>query len=213
MSSFLRRIASGIRDFVYNVSRGQYETADGQVVPAERVVAAVERRQEDGAQLVNRLAGELAAGSITAREWQDMFAVELRRMHSQSFAAGRGGWDAVTIADRAIIEARLRDEYAFLRELADEVARGNITNAELVRRMNIYVGDVKSSYWDGRTKGQESAGQREEMRVLGATDRHCSDCVSYAGHWEPIGSLPEPGDQCQCIGNCLCTKTYRSKGV
>jgi hypothetical protein len=208
MSSFLRRIASGIRDFVYNVSRGQYETTDGQVVSAERVVAAVERRQEDGAQLVNRLAGELAAGSITAREWQDMFAVELRRMHSQSFAAGRGGWDAVTIADRAIIEARVKDELAFLRTFADDIKQGLMSEAQIKARMRLYVDHAQASYWQGQTAAQENAGKREEMRELNPAE-HCNDCLALAGHWEPIGTLPEPGDGSVCGGRCKCRKIYR----
>ncbi len=209
MSNFLRRLATGIKDFVYNVSRGQYETSDGQVVPAERVIAAVERRQEDGAQLVNTLVRELVDDKITVHEWQDMFAVELRRMHSQSFAAGRGGWDAITIADRRIIEQRLRDEYLFLREFANDIKSGKLTEAQIGARMRLYTEHVKASYWQGQNEAQVAANKSQMRRVLNPAE-HCPDCTGYASQgWVPIGSLPLPGDGSECRSNCACGVEYR----
>lgn len=208
MSNFLRRLATGIKDFVYNVSRGQYETASGQVVPDERVIAASEGRLNDGSQVVDTLWSQYVNGDITARELQDDFAVELRRLHSQEFALGRGGWDAVTIADRQIIEARLRDELAFLRELADEARRGNLSDAELKRRLDMYVNDTKTSYWEGKTEGQKDTGMTKMRRVLNPAE-HCTDCEGYAAlGFVPIGDLPMPGDGSRCMSNCVCEVEY-----
>jgi hypothetical protein len=209
MSNFLRRLATGIRDFVYNVGRGQYESADGQVVPVERVIAAVERRQEDGAQLVSLLSGQLASGNITTREWQDMFAVELRRMHEQSFAAGRGGWDAITIADRRVIEQRVKDELRFLREFANDIKSGGLTEAQISARMRLYTEHVKASYWQGQNEAQKAANKSQMRRVLNPAE-HCPDCTGYASQgWVPIGSLPVPGDGSVCRSNCACGVEYR----
>lgn len=208
MTSFLRRLATGIRDFAYNVTRGRYES-NGQSVPQERVVAAVERRQEDGAQLVKMLSDQLINGQITVREWQDAFAIELRRMHMESFAAGRGGWDRITTADRRVIEARLRDEYLFLRQFASEIANGNLSQAQINARMRLYIEHVKASYWQGDMAAKNAAGATQMRRVLTPAE-HCAACSDYASQgWVRIGSLPVPGDGSPCGANCKCIVEFK----
>ncbi len=209
MSNFLRRLATGIGLFVFNVRHGQYEDADTrQVVPDTEIADTRFRAIADGVEVATSLLSQFTGGDIAVRELRDDVAVELRRLHSQMFALGRGGWDAVTIADRAIIEQRVRSELAFLRELMRDVAQGNVSEAELNRRLQMYINDANTSYWEGKTEAQKDAGRREEMRVLNPAE-HCASCEGLAGHWEPIGTLPPPGDGSECKSNCACGMTYR----
>jgi hypothetical protein len=53
-------------------------------------------------------------------------------------------------------------------------------------------------------------GYTSMRRVLGVTDIHCPDCVSFANAgWVGIGKLPLPKTDCQCFSNCKCRVEYR----
>jgi hypothetical protein len=46
-------------------------------------------------------------------------------------------------------------------------------------------------------------------RILDPQAQHCADCVRYkqAGI-VPIGSLPMPGQRCECRARCKCSVEY-----
>ncbi len=48
-----------------------------------------------------------------------------------------------------------------------------------------------------------------ERRVLSSTE-NCSDCEDLAGHWEPVGTLPSPGQGTFCGTKCKCTMETRN---
>ncbi len=44
-----------------------------------------------------------------------------------------------------------------------------------------------------------------ERRILNDRCQHCDDCKKLAAKgWQPINTLPAPGDSCQCLSNCQC---------
>ena len=57
--------------------------------------------------------------------------------------------------------------------------------------------------------GAGAASQLEERRRLGGSE-HCDDCIEMADEWQPIGTLPVPGQGSVCGSNCRCTMEYRS---
>jgi hypothetical protein len=161
---------------------------------------------------LNRLRDMFAAvtgANVDVSLFQDSAALELKRLHTQMMALGRGGWDQATPADWGRIGAKLKGEYGFLQGMIEEIAAGNLSQAEINRRLDMYSSGAWSSYWKGRTSAKKAAGFNEEIRILDVRAQHCVDCLALAGHWEKIGTLPEPGEESQCIHNCRCTKRYR----
>jgi hypothetical protein len=206
VASFVSRVSERVGRYAFNLANAYY-VRDGRRVSGDTLAAVRAGRVDDAVQTARNLTDAYLAGRIGIGDWRDAFAVELRRAHSQVYALGRGGWEGMTAADREAVAARLRSEFDYLRQFARDVP--SLSDAEIAQRMDLYANHVTASFWEGQTAAKTEAGFTEEMRTLGATDKHCADCPGYADHWEPIGTLPEPGDACECGANCQCSKSYR----
>jgi hypothetical protein len=56
----------------------------------------------------------------------------------------------------------------------------------------------------------QTLGTKQMMRVCRNDKRSCEDCQRWDGMgWQPIGSLPPPGQGCRCYDNCRCYIDYR----
>jgi hypothetical protein len=210
VTSLIRRAVASAGEFLYNARFARYEYAnDLRDVPASKLLAVIERREQDALGTMTRLSQALNAGDIGVADWRNGVATELRRVHSQAYALGRGGWQQMSAEDRAAVSERLKKEFTYLRQFSKDIADGKLSDAQIKARVQLYVNHVNATYYQGETAAKIDAGFTQEIRDLGATDMHCTDCPGYADHWEPIGSLPEPGDDCECRGNCLCSKRYK----
>lgn len=57
---------------------------------------------------------------------------------------------------------------------------------------------------------RRSQGYKEMRRVARKDKRTCDDCKNFAKlEWQPIGSLPMPGQKCTCYDRCRCIIEYR----
>lgn len=196
--------------YVYNLVRGRYETADGTPIPQATLNDLFMQRMNDAATVGQQLFDQLDSGAISLTEWREAFSVELRRAHFQTFALGRGGWNQMDASARSAVAERLTAEYDYLREFAAQIANGDVSPDQLAARMQLYTNHLQASFWEGRDGAMSDSGYTEERRVLNPGAAHCDDCVGYAEQgWQPIGTLPVPGEDCQCIANCQCDFEYQ----
>ena len=81
----------------------------------------------------------------------------------------------------------------------------------LVGRVIRYIANPSYSFFDlGRLYVREEQGYKEMRRVDRHDSKVCPDCRNYAGQgWQPIGTLPMPGRECQCYDYCRCRVEYR----
>lgn len=206
MTNLLRRILDQFGRYVFN-ARFAYFEYNGTARTAADMLGVVSRRVDDVGTLVSSLTKSLAAGDTTVAEWREAFAVELRRATSQMYALGRGGWAQMTAEDRALVTDRLKSEFGYLQQFAQDIQAGNLSEAQIEARMNMYGNAIRSSYYEGERTAKEAAGYTMERRVLNPGES-CPDCIEYAGmDWQPIGTLPAIGDS-QCLGNCNCNFEY-----
>ena len=57
---------------------------------------------------------------------------------------------------------------------------------------------------------KEEQGHKEMMRVAKKDKKTCRECKEYEKlGWQPIGSLPLPGQKCRCYDRCRCIVDYR----
>ena len=149
-------------------------------------------------------------GRIDLRGWQKAMRNEIKDSHIVSATAGRGGRNAMTQADWGRTGARLRQQYGYLDNLAWERYNGTVSDAQMMNRAKMYAGNNRTAYFDGKTAAMKASEMTEERRVLNPAE-HCADCIAYAGlGWQPIGTLPEPGQGSACLSNCKCNKEFRS---
>ena len=200
-----------IPPYRWNAGAGRYvDVATGRFLPKQAEVRALDERITAGIDQVQALTSGMMRGVVTVAEWQTAVAVELRRMHTQAAALGRGGWAQMTPADWGHVGRKLRDEYAYLRGFAEALASGTLSESQINVRVSQYVNGIWSRYWRGEMGAMQEAGMTEERRILTPAE-HCADCESYAAQgWQPIGSLPEPGEGSVCGNNCRCLKIFRA---
>ena len=205
------RRGNRIPPYRWNAGAGRYvDVATGRFIPKQAEVRALDERIKAGIDQVQAVTAGMTRGVVTVAEWQTAVAVELRRMHTQAAALGRGGWQQMTPRDWGHVGRALRDEYAYLRGFAEALASGTLSEAQINARVSQYVNGIWSRYWRGETSAMQGAGMTEERRILTPAE-HCKDCEGYAAQgWQPLGSLPEPGEGSACGHNCRCIKVYRA---
>jgi hypothetical protein len=199
----------GSNPFYWNAGAGRYVDASGRFVPQQELIAVMETRLREGVDRLQTMIQPVLDGTVRLDEFQYVMAVELRRIHTQMAALGRGGWDQMRPADWGRVGRRLKDEYEYLMKFTDQIARGELSEAQILARLQQYENGVWSSYWKGKQGAARDAGFTEERRVLQPAE-HCEDCISWASQgWQPLGSLPAPGERSVCGNYCQCLLEQR----
>lgn len=196
--------------FLWDAAIARYRNrATGRLVSEKRILSMAEEYAEYSRSNIEALTRRFVAGELDLATWQERMAGELKNAHIVAHLAGRGGRKAATQADWGQLGGRLRFEYERLTNFAREIKAGQLSQAQIEARARTYAGAVRKSYYDGKTRAANESELTEERRVLGLAE-HCEDCQRYANMgWQPIGTLPEPGEGSRCRGNCRCTKEYR----
>ena len=69
---------------------------------------------------------------------------------------------------------------------------------------------VYSWYSFGEMERMTRTGMKQMRRTARLDKKCCDDCRGYhAMGWQPIGTLPVPGERCRCHDRCRCIMDYR----
>jgi hypothetical protein len=81
----------------------------------------------------------------------------------------------------------------------------------MAARVLRYIANPSYSFFSlGEYFEKERQGFKMMRRVPRVDDRTCSDCIEFGNMgWQPIGTLPMPGQQCRCYDRCRCRIEYR----
>jgi hypothetical protein len=193
----------------YNPTAGRYVGPGGRFVPAVQVRAALDRTLDTAQANVAGLSQQLRAGAISLADWQVGMAAELKSVHLASAALARGGWAQMAPADNGRAGRFLRDQYAYLRNFAQEIAAGKQRlDGTLPVRAAMYVQAGRRTYHLTERADKGRRGLTEERNLLGVAD-HCSECVAETGRgWVSLGDLVPIGERI-CRTNCRCMVDYR----
>ena len=170
----------------------------------EIVVKAIDRQKSASKGITDNLLTK----DISVAEWERQTAGVLRNLSIWQYSLGVGGIKQMDWKDYAIITGELNFQFQHLRNFSKDILSGTLTEAQIRARTQLYLNRSRNLYERGRLEGHRRNGYLWERRVL-ATVENCADCIGYASSgWLPIGTLPSPGDRCQCRANCKCTKYY-----
>ena len=140
--------------------------------------------------------------------WMEEVAGVLKTSHINGYTIGVGGKSQLDSSHYGSIGAILKEEYKYLHQFARDILDKKLSKAQIKARMDLYAGSIRRSFEKGREKSHDNNGYKWERRDRHATDS-CADCIGYSSQgWVPIGSLPPPGERCQCQRNCKCSKSY-----
>jgi hypothetical protein len=194
--------------YFYDDANGRYRDARGRFIAQSEIERLLQERIAEGIDRLEDFLTTLLEADADLDQWQEAFAVELRRMHTQIYAYGGGGWRNIPAEEWLEVGRGLRQEYAYLNNFAVEIASGELTQAQIQARMQLYANNAWGVFWQGDQAAKRAAGFTEMMRVLNDAE-HCNGCVAIAGYWAPIGSLPLPTQGTPCRANCKCGVEYR----
>jgi len=167
--------------------------------------------QIDTERFATSLANDLLNGRINLQQWTLNFREQLKTTYINQYMAGRGGLDAMTQADWGRIGRQLRDQYAYMNQFAAQIARGDLTTAQIEARMKLYFNSATQMFeraqaassgvvlpqypGDGRTQCRTNC--KCEWDIQEYDDRwdcywklnpaeHCPDCIDNSQTWNPL---------------------------
>ena len=177
---------------VYNeASRRWRDLSTGRFV-AEQTVRDELNRHVDAAQInLQSITRQLYAGNITVDQWQIATALEIKEAHMANAMFSVGGRANMTPANWGRVGGTLRDEYRYLTRFANQIAAGQISEAQALARIQQYGNATGQSYW----REWERLNDAPEFRNLPSLSR-----------------VPQDGST-GCRGNCRCFLERRDDGI
>lgn len=195
--------------FTFDQKSQRYRYKDsGKFVSAEAVRNLSEKYIDQLKTDIGTIADKLAEGKINVTTWEETTARALKDLHLNQFLLGRGGLKQVSQRDYGIIGSELKKEYQYLRGFSQDILAGKMTREQFRDRVFKYVDSSYGTYELGRAESHREAGYNWERRTPNAAVS-CDSCVVYAARgWQPLGTLPAIGDECECKSRCRCHKEY-----
>lgn len=203
--------------FYWNPSSQRYQYANGnkqgQFVREKDVIRITEKAITDTLKMGNKVTDNLLSGKINVGTWERQTAELIKNVSLYQYSLGIGGLKQMDWRDYAELNGKLNLQYQYLRAFSNEIIRGNLSEAQIAARAQMYYNKTRHFYEDGRLEGHSRNGYLWERRVIAAS-HSCSDCIRYSGMgWAKIGTLPNPGENCQCRANCKCVKYYSNSPI
>lgn len=147
---------------------------------------------------------------------------KLKDIHLVNAILGNDGLEGLNSVDYLEIGNTLKAQYGLidnspkpygLKYLIEDIKRGDVSEAKLNQRLDMYAASGEISRDKAEVNSKFRDGYTLAKRVLGATHKHCDDCIRYAAlGFVGIKSLPVPKTKCKCLSHCLCSIVYQKEG-
>ena len=158
----------------------------------------------------------LSTGKITKEVYLERQKQNIKEHFTKSYLAGKLFSQStelkLTDTERRFIVKQTTEEMKYMKKFADDILNGT-GKMSYKRRMNMYAGGLDPMFEFGNI-----AYLPEDVMinwVLGRTDKHCLDCLSFA-YGSPykkkeLPGVPRSGNS-RCLDNCRCSLEYTIKG-
>lgn len=169
-----------------------------------------------------QLSDWVSNGQIRPAAWAEIFKQELKEEYIRQYLAGIGGRSMMTSKDWGKLGQMLKEQYKYFDKFAEQVAAGNLSQAQIDMRSSMYFNSASEAYNKANGKTAVKWGADEVQWVIGPVKtEHCQDCQERAAlGWQlcgPSGGFPVdggeafPGDgNSQCLTDCHCGLNHRN---
>jgi len=200
--------------WIYDQARNAYNRVRGRSSQTLSQTEMIDIRNEYGnkkADFAASMAVDLFDGNINIQQWTLQFRDELKRTYINQYMSGRGGVNNMTQADWGSIGGQLRNQYRYMNDFAAQIARGDLSAAQIEARMKLYFNSSTQAYergqsasvglslpqypGDGQTQCRtnckcewvhvEFDDRIESTWTLNPAE-HCPDCVRNSQTWNPL---------------------------
>lgn len=196
-------------NFTFDRNAQRYRRSNGRFLAKSDMLGLLKQLNDKGSKAIQSKTTKLIEGKIELNMWLNSIAKTLKTQHIQQYLLGRGGEAMLVDDDYDRIADRVKNEFKYLKGFAQAIKDGKLSDAQIRARMQLYIGATDQTRKLAQRQGHIVAGHDEERRVL-AQVKHCPSCLSHtAKGWQPIGTLPPIGTDCECLSNCRCSFEYR----
>lgn len=198
----------------WNPKTKEYEnTQTGTKVTPKELFDLRQQFVDSQKSVLDGMSEKLRKGNITLEQYETAVKDSIRKTYNVMYCAGAGGRNNMTPSDWGKIGAMLKDQYGqngFLKGFMEQIASGNLSQAQINARMNLYLKSADEALWKGMTKelpvrlpaypgdGSTSCmvncmcswfiapveGGYDCYWRLGQAE-HCPDCMRRASDWAP----------------------------
>lgn len=190
----------------------RYRDEQGRFLAHDRVLELLSQSIASTVDLTGMLASYVSSGALSVTDWQSVFRESIKREYIRQYLAGVGGRAQMTQADWGSIGRMLRDQYAWLKDFAKEVAAGKMSESQIRARMAMYINSAREAHEKSNGKVAVKWGADEVSWILSPLIENCNTCEERSRMgWQPIaagGGFPTidgeafPGDgqsECLCV--------------
>jgi hypothetical protein len=198
-----------VASYRWSESAGRYTDARGRFVSEARVRAVIDDLADAASERMAAASQRLLAGDMSLAAWQAELQATIKLTHVSAGVLANGGAAQMTSSRWGSLGPVIRDQYAFLRQFAEQIADGRqLLNGSLTARARQYGQAGRVTFERTYSQGQQSRGYQSERNVL-APAEHCRECRALSARgWVPIGTLPPIGSRL-CRSNDRCRIAYR----
>ncbi len=181
------------------------------------VVNGIVDRTDAG--VTDTLADMLADRRLSVNDWHAAMGRAIKNAYVQQAELAAGGRAQMTAVEWGVVGGTVREQYGHLRDFAQEIAQGKLSEAQIRRRARMYVNSSREAYWNIRDRKERERGMTQERWVTMGDDTVCDPCIDAgAMDWQEMGTFAQPGSgrvlrspatYCRGLTNCRCEKEYR----
>ena len=158
------------------------------------------------------ISAELGNEARSLGSWQTAMHNEVKDAWRVNYMAGRGGRHWMGPEDWGRIGGQLNFQYDRLDNFAREIAAGDLSPAQISARANLYANAPWRAHQSARQVAKIEANFAEERRNEVMDHNTCAGCAHWHSlGWQPIGTIPEPGSECECGANCRGEMEFRGQ--
>ena len=193
----------------WNAAAGQYIGENGKFISRVRVRGALDTFISASTNSMEVISKSLVNGELSLAQWQSQMMVLSKDVNLAGAALERGGWYQMDPSAFGRAGSKIKGEYGFLNDFAEQIASGKQPlNGTLPRRARLYGEQGRVTYYDFSRVSAIEDGFTEERSVLTPGDT-CEECAGEAAKdFVPIGTLQPIGKR-ECLSNCNCFMEYR----
>ena len=100
------------------------------------------------------LGHEVASGAISLGQWETGMRLQIKNAYIQQYLSGIGGVEMMGFAEYGSIGGMLTEQYGHLNNFADQIAAGNLSEAEIIRRSEMYMNSSREAYERANARGR-----------------------------------------------------------
>lgn len=196
--------------FLFDVATGRYrDTSTGRLVSERLIRAQIDTLADAASDRLADLTERLLRGAIPLADWQRQSMVVIKTAHVAAGVVAQGGKLQMTASHYGFLGRQIRDQYAYLRDMANGIADGSVPlDGRLVSRAGMYGQSARVLYEAVQAREATGRGYDEERSVLHA-DESCAACRAQASlGWVATGTLVPIGSR-TCLSRCRCTIARR----